>query len=151
MQKEPKTANSRFKFSENIPAEMLQPIQSILIPLDWILPGWVQQCYIIFPAGGSAEGYTCEMNCAYEYRYMTMRIYPAWLNLNEEERKETCIHELLHSMTCILANYARDEIERLLPADEAPKYRAAVLKELTMRHESMTQDLAFMIRNHLGD
>jgi len=60
------------------------------------------------------------------------------------------IHDLLHSMISILADYAHDEIARLLPEEESPKYRAAVLEELTRRHEAMTQDFARMINERLA-
>jgi hypothetical protein len=145
---------SRFDFCKNIPAEVLPALQEHLIPLEWILPPWVQRCFVMWVDDGKnqdlREGAAISASSDYAYRRLELYFFPCWLDAEPARRREMCIHDLLHAATGVLANYAREEIKRLVPEDDAPKYRSALLDELETRHEAMTQDLAFTICKFLS-
>jgi len=89
-------------------------------------------------------------NTNYAYRQLALTFYPPFLRGDENARRADCIHDLLHATTCILADYAMSEIRRLVPENDAPKYRAALCEELTERHEAMTCDLTALVERLLS-
>ena len=143
----------KFQFIEEWPSEVKTTVEARLADVQWLLPPWCQKCYVTYCDDGRSqslqEGASIQANCDYAYRRLTLTFYPCFLGQGVEEQREQCIHDLLHATTGILADYAQEEIKRLIPNDDAPKYRAALLDELQARHEAMTQDLAYIIANCL--
>ena len=142
-----------FEYKTDIPAEVLPAIKAALEPLAWLIPPWCQGCYVRYTDDVRDEslkaGAAIEAVCDYTYRRFSLTFFPGFISEPVEARPAMCLHDMLHVMTGILADYAVQEIERLLPAEEAPKYRAAVIQELSVRHEAMTQDLCFVLGKHL--
>ena len=139
----------KFHYLGEMPPEVRPAIEKQLEPLAVLLPGWVQKVNVFWCADPDNEDYQAGAaiwaNASYDYRVLSLTFTPLWLESNTEARRDMTIHDVLHAITSVLADYARAEIQRLLPADEAPKYKSAILDELTTRHESMTQDLAFVV------
>jgi len=133
----------KFHFDINIPAEVLPAIKKVLLPLDWMLPGWAQHCFIHYCIDDE-DGHTASADVSYEYRFIHVNLYPQWLTLDEEYRIETLVHELIHSMTMILFSYTEQTVQALTKDQELLK--EAILEEMKNRHESMTQDLTWVIR-----
>ena len=140
----------KFVFSNDIPPELDSEIRKYLLPMEWLLPPWCQRCNVGYGEynADNVDAAICA-NVSYRYRTMTLTFFLGWLESDSNRRLDMVVHDLIHSSTCILADYVRDEIKRLLPKDEAPKYHSAILNELEERHESMTQDLAHVITQRL--
>lgn len=144
-----------FRWDKGIPAEVLPALRQVLEPLAWLVPGWCQRVYVYWHdkdvANEHENGITISTSCHYDYRYTTLNFYPSFLAQSEEEKREMAMHDLLHAFSSVLAGFASDAIERLLPKDDAPKYREQVLEELRIRHESWTQDLAHCLFQKLSE
>jgi hypothetical protein len=133
-----------FSFHSGIPPEVLSAIKEHLLPLERILPKWVQLCTIEWNDVETEAAITCYTN--YCYRRFTLVFAPGWLSGSPERRREMLIHDVLHSYTGILADYSRDELKRAIPKDESGgRYLDSVIDELTARHEAMTQDFTALI------
>lgn len=143
------TSQTIFHFDPAMPEVARECIEPVLGPLAWLLPPWCQKCHVFYSDDGRDTNLQNEAAIAanndYAYRRLSLTFYPCFLTHTPQEQYEMCVHDLLHASTCLLADYAREELERLLPKDEAPKYRAALMEELRQRHEAMTQDLAWVI------
>jgi hypothetical protein len=96
------------------------------------------------------EGELANVKVAYDYRRIYLSFATAWLDRTETDKRQAVIHELLHGHFCLLANYARDKFDLLCPSGEAEKFNKSLQEELTVRHESATQDLAFAIDNFIS-
>jgi hypothetical protein len=154
VQQRPPVSAGRFECDAAIPPEIGRELFAILEPLEWLLPPWCYRCGIYWCSDANnpsaQEGASISASVDYEYRHMSLTFYPGYFDASPTDRRMSVIHDLLHCITSILADYVRDEIKRLIPEDEAPKYRGAVLDELCRRHEAMTQDLARMINERLA-
>lgn len=127
--------------------EALPIIKKYLEPLLWLVPTWCQDLIVIWQQ--DKDNSSCAFSIDYEYRRATLYVYPMFLMGDEDTRRTDMLHELLHGFAGILADYAASELKTLLPKEESPKYRASVLRELNMRHESWVQDMAYCIHKHL--
>lgn len=137
-----------FIFDPDIPPVVKGEIQRELEKLRWLIPGWCQRVHIAFDEDGNQRGVLISCSVMYEYRSIRLLFYPAFLS--EGDRKfEHVIHDLLHGFSAVLVDYAETKINLLVPEDEAPKFRAALLDEMRIRHESFVQDLAFALAKKL--
>ena len=136
-------------YDKEMPDAVRREVEPILEKWRWLAPGWVQRLRIAWiPRSEDYENADCVVN--YEYRWATIRIKGEWLD-SKESQEFDIVHEMIHQFSNILANYARTEIQRLVPEDDAPKYRGALLDELAARHESFVQDLAWcLFQRHKG-
>jgi len=140
---------SKFIVDKDVPPAVAKQLKAELKPFEWLVPGWCQRVYIGWEPKGSDQSYLITCNSAYEYRQVRLTFYPEFLSQGDE-RAEHIMHDLLHGFAATLADYAWDTIERLVPAEEAPKLRATLLEELKMRHESFVQDLAHCLAQRLA-
>jgi len=142
------------EYEKNMPDEMKAEVSKVLDPMLFLIPGWLQRLRIEWCCDANDEdfqgGASMWVSVSYEYRLATLVVTPLLLEDDAKGRQCQVIHELLHVSTCILADYARDEIQRLLPEDDDPKYHGAIMAELTSRHEAMTQDLAATVQKVLA-
>jgi hypothetical protein len=114
---------------------------------EWLIPPW---CLMVVVQWNDKETQAiCRASVDYDYRRYNLTFGPQWLSLDEIERRETLTHELIHAHNLLIAEYARIEIERLLPSDEVPKYRAAILEGLRIRVEQSTCDLTHCINSRI--
>lgn len=139
-----------FIYDDHIPALVLPELKASLDGLEWLVPAWCSRVTIYWRSEGT-DGTCIDCSISYCYRRAELNFYPRFLdNDNSPElRREQVIHDLLHITLGVISDYATDEIRRLIPEDEAPKYRATVVEELEHRCESVTQDLALMIHAKL--
>jgi hypothetical protein len=139
--------NGKFAFEDSVPPEAFAAISEVILPLEFLLPGWCQKCFVQWDS--SVDDATIIASTDYAYRRICLTFTPAWLDNTADSRREQCIHDLLHACTAIMADWMRDEIKRAFTESDAPIMRGILLDELATRHESMTQDLAFIIDNLL--
>ncbi len=153
VQNRPLESAGRFEYRGDIPPDIGREIFKVIEPLEWLMPPWCYTCLVGWNSDANDKdaqgGAAVSCSASYEYRHMCLTFYPSFFDARPPERRMMVIHDLLHCVTKVFMDYAREEIERLLPDDEAPKYRGAVLDELTRRHEAMTQDLARLINERL--
>lgn len=146
-------SKSRFDYCGDIPSDLKEKLEAILNPLEWLLPPWCYKCGVYWCSDANNKtaqgGAAIAAGTSYEYRHMSITFYPAFFDSTESERRMMTIHDLLHCITAVMADYACEELKRLLPEDDAPNYRGAVLDELERRAESVTQDLARIIHERL--
>lgn len=110
-----------------------------------LFPTWAQMIYVHYGDAGDGRAATIECRADYTYRFFSMTFDPSFLAQSEDEHKTQVIHEILHASSCVMADWARDTINRLVPESEAPKFRESLLDELCQRHESFVQDLALRL------
>lgn len=132
----------------SIPPVIQAEIAEQLAQLEWLIPGWCQRVFIRWCADGDKEGTLIDCVAMYEYRKVYLTFYPRFLSQGERRLEDT-IHDLLHCFSCVLADYADAQIKELLPEDTDPKFRASLLEEMRIRHESFVQDLAYCLAKKL--
>lgn len=139
---------SKFTYEPGMPATVKREIVKALKPFEWLVPDWCQEVFVLWNEQGGNDGIVISSAVMYEYRQVALTFYPLFLS-EEENKTEHIIHDLLHAFVSILSDYAHRTIEQLVPKEEAPKFREALLEELRMRDESCVQDLAHCITRHL--
>lgn len=137
----------KFSFYGEWPVEMLSDVASHLKPLEWLLPPWCQICVVSYNARETNATARCRLE--FDYRRFTITFGPQWLSCDLNEKQESAVHEMIHAHNLLIAEFARIEIERLIPEEDAPKYRGAVLDGLKMRVEQATCDLTFCLLSKL--
>lgn len=127
-------------------------IEKHLVPFLWLVPNWVLFLNVnLLDSTSDNCGELATVTVDYDYRRITIDVATAWLDRTEDEKSFALVHELLHGYFALIADYARDAIHNLCPKDEAEKFNASMIKELTTRHEATTQDLAFAILNKFNE
>lgn len=135
----------KFHFYNDWPDTVLSDVLSCLQPMEWLLPPWCQVCVLFWDGRNPNAIATSRLD--FDYRRFNIWFAPQWLQCDEREKKESIIHELVHAHNLTIAEYARVELERLLPQD--PNHRASVLEALKIRVEQSTCDLTFCLLEHL--
>jgi len=139
---------SKFTYDSSIPPSVKKEIAKALKPFEWLVPDWCQEVFVLWNGQGGDDGTVISSAVMYEYRRVILTFYPLFLN-EEGSKTEHVIHDLLHTFISVISDYAHRTIEQLVPKEEAPKFREALLEELRMRDESCVQDLAHCITRHL--
>lgn len=133
----------------NVPDLARGIIEPLVTRYSALLPSWAQLVYVRMDEAGDGNGTTIECRASYSYREFCMTFHPGFLAQPPESHKTQVIHEILHASSCVLADWARDTINLLVPESEAPKFRESLLEELRQRHESFVQDLAIRLADVL--
>lgn len=137
---------------KTVPPEVQPTLAEVLRRYEWCIPAWctvvtVRWCPV---SQEDPDHRIAETSIAYEYREAYICVFSSWLEWDDVDRRRHLLHELLHIALAPLSDYARDEIKRLVPKQEAPKYRATLLDELTKRCEASVQDLTNIIIDFEG-
>jgi len=133
---------------ESVPPAIKRELQRELKKYEWLVPKWCQYIYVEWNPVGSNDGTLITCHTMYEYRNARLTFCPLFFG-ETERRTEHVIHDLLHAFAAPLADFAYDTINRLVPAEEAPKFRDSLLEELRVRNESFVQDLAHCLAQKL--
>lgn len=139
---------SKFTYEAGIPATVKRELVKALKPYEWLVPAWCQEVFVSWNPVGGNDGTVITSSSMYEYRRVALTFYPLFLS-EEGNRAEHVIHDLLHAFVSVVSDFAYDTIDRLVPPEEAPKFREALLEELRQRNESCVQDLAHCLNLHL--
>jgi len=131
-----------------MPIKVKQEITNLLKPYQWLIPGWCQRVHIMYNPLGNEEGVLLTCVNRYDYREVIITFFPLFFT-NREDKDEDLLHELLHVFVSVITDYAKDCLNRLVPADEAPKFRETLFEELRIREESFVQDLAHCLAARL--
>ena len=142
-------SNTKIEYTNNIQPENRAEIEKYLNRLLWLLPGWLHILRVKLYMAGEESGELACIRTMYDYREATLEIYCAWLDESPEDKLKHLTLELLHIHLNLIADYARQKLDELCTAEEAPKFNKALRDELTMRTESATQDLAKVITERL--
>lgn len=140
---------SKFIYEEGMPTSVKRELAKAVKPYEWLIPNWCQEVHINWHTTGRD---TILINCSimYEYRQAELTFYPLFLSEPEDRRKEHVIHDMLHIFMSVVSDYAYATIDRLVPEEEAPKFRESLLDELRQRNESCVQDLAHCLNQRLA-
>ena len=139
---------SKFVYDPAIPSTVKRELVKELKPFEWLVPGWCQEVGVTWNPQGPPDGTIITCASMYEYRKVQLTFYPLFLS-EIGDRREHVIHDLLHAFVSVLCDFAFDTIDRLVPHEEAPKFREALLEELRVRNESCVQDLAHCLAGKL--
>lgn len=139
---------SKFTYATDIPPSIKRELVKALKPYEWLVPDWCQEVFVAWNPHGGNESTVITSSSMYEYRRVALTFYPLFLS-EEGNRAEHVIHDLLHAFVSVVSDFAYDTIDRLVPPEEAPKFREALLEELRQRNESCVQDLAHCLNLHL--
>lgn len=124
-------------------------IEPLVTRYSALFPTWAQLIYVHFGDAGDGKSGTIECTADYTYRFFSMTFDPSFLAQPEDDHNRQVIHEILHASSCVLADWARDAINLLVPESDAPKFRESLLAELRQRHEAFVQDLALRLMDLL--
>jgi hypothetical protein len=142
------THKARVEYRD-VPDLARQIIGPLIARYQALFPTWAQLIYVYWGDAGDGKGATIECQANYVYRFFSMTFDHSFLAQREDDHRTQVIHEILHASSCVLADWARDTISRLVPESEAPKFRESLLEELRQRHESFVQDLALRLAEAL--
>lgn len=140
---------SKFIFEPSVPAVAARALKKELKAYEWLVPGWCQRVHVDWASQGSNDGTLITSTTLYEYRAVKLTFFPQFFD-EVGNKQEHVIHDLLHAFAAPLTDYAFDTIDRLVPPEEAPKFREALLEELRVRNESFVQDLAHCLAQKLA-
>lgn len=136
----------KIRLYEEIPALVKPELQKFLSELEHLVPQWCSHVWVAWSANDSDNASTvADMTAHYDYRWARMNVYASWLDQTEDFKREALVHELMHLFVAPLADYAREMIRTLVPANEAEKFHKATNSMLTERNESVTQDLTLLV------
>lgn len=135
----------RVEYMYKTPPEVATVISALVEKWSWFTPPWCQDLYIGWDGGGRDDCRLMDCSISYRYRTVTIRIYGAFLDTTPQKREESFVHELCHSFVGVAMEFAEEMIDRLIPQNEAPKFKETARNELDARHEAAVQDLAFRI------
>lgn len=124
-------------------------IEPLLSRYSVLFPSWAQLIYVHY--ADVDDGIDSPIGCTanYTYRFFSMTFDPSFLAQPEAEHHLQIIHEILHASSCVLSDWARDTINRLVPESDAPEFRESLIEELRHRHEAFVQDLALKLADML--
>lgn len=128
-----------------IPGEVAAAVKPLVDKWAWLTPPWCQRLQISWDGAGCDDGRIMDCSISYRYRRVKIIFYGGFLDVPPEEREQCFVHELLHGFVGVLAEFAEELVDRLIPETEAPKFRETCRMELDARHEAVVQDLAFRI------
>lgn len=129
-----------FIYDKDIPDAILAEIKRNLEPWGWMVPGWCERIFVGYSVNSDEGGASACVTVEYAYRWARITFFPSFLV--QADPLEDALHEVIHISLAPLTNYARDAIKRLVPVDEAPKFRDTLLEEIKERVESATEDIA---------
>lgn len=136
----------RIDYSPTIQPALRAEIERHIEKYLWLFPKWVLVLNVnLWDAVDAEYGELANALLHYDYRMVTISFTTAWLDRSEVVKEQAVIHEIVHSYFGILADYARSNFDLLCDKNEAPRYNQSLQNELSVRHESATQDLAFTI------
>jgi hypothetical protein len=134
--------DERFHFDKALPDVVKAELERFLPELGVFVPSWCQRVtFYWWQRDDDGEDMSISVN--YEYRFASLYVTPLWLGGDDRAKRENIIHELVHVSVGPLANYARETFKLLL--DGEPKFRQHADNELRVRHELVTQELAFIL------
>ena len=137
----------KFHFYGDWPDNVLSDVSEHLKAFEWLLPPWCHLCAVTWNSRENEAIARCRLE--YDYRRFCLTFGPQWMDEDEREKRGTVVHELVHSHNLLIAEFARREIERLLPEGKSLKYRGAILDGLKLRVEQSTCDLTFCLLQKL--
>jgi hypothetical protein len=132
--------------------ELPREIRTVLEPfvgryLD-LLPGWCHTLKIL-PAALADEGEgdlsDCVMAMAADYKYRRAKLFvnPDFLELGDEEREQTVVHEFVHVLNAPLIDFS-DQLIAILDA-KAPDAKAMLEVLQAAGMEAATEDCAMVL------
>jgi hypothetical protein len=117
----------------------------------WLVPQWCLFLDInLWDSTKDNDGQLACVYIQYDYRRIQIDFATAWLDRDDKEKEFCLVHELLHGFLGLIADYSRNTFNTLCPDTEAEKFNEHLIRELTVRHESATQDLAWAIFNNFN-
>lgn len=137
----------KISWNKNIEPENKAEIEKFLDPLIDFIPAWCQELIVSLYSGNNTDA-SIETTVNYDYRRIELDFYSAWLLHNAEDRQLELLHEFIHFFICPLYYQAQRILENCSYANDA---KNALLEELKITNESITQDLCFAIGNKFGN
>lgn len=84
-----------FRFLNDVPAEVREPMATLLREHEWILPGWVEHVVIDF-LHQDRDRVSLSVTVKEEYRTVDLDISPNWLLQPQHVRSDDVVHEFAH-------------------------------------------------------
>jgi hypothetical protein len=139
----------RFEMFCDWPDELLPVAKELLAEVEWLLPPWCLRAIVTWDAGEDAGALRCSIDA--EYRKFRLTFSPRFFDEDAATRRRHVMHELIHCHNLLIYDYARKQIRRLLPKDDAPKYQETVLEGLVEKMEQSTEDLTYCLTKKLDE
>lgn len=130
-----------------MPAETRNAFRPILTQYLWLLPSWMRLLHVGYRHAHENGDEQSLASCSVqpEYRQGAILVYAPWMSSNARERRQTVIHEMLHVPLGPMVKEQEEALDRLVPEDEAPKFRDTLKEQWRQRFEGSVQDLTFSI------
>lgn len=92
----------RFKILPGFPIAIYNEIRPILKKWEWLLPNWLNYCYVEYGEKGDDDT-IADIAADYSYRFATMKIYDCFSHCQIDSREPAIVHEIVHCLTTPLA------------------------------------------------
>lgn len=133
------------------PEELIEHIKYFTKQNLWIVPGWVQTIGVYWQAEkdeGEESNPALKIISQYDYRHVSVTVYPVWLNFNDVDRAKMWMHEWIHIPFGVLSDRVRKIIDRVVdPKDTV--LRRIIEDQMVEATEAGVQDLTWAIYNKM--
>lgn len=123
----------------DIPDEVEQPVREILSTVMCFIPSWLRALEVTYRPGHQDE--LASVNVEDKYRRATIYIAPAWLELDEVNRRVVILHELVHIWTAPAHRCMEQVVEKFIP-DSPSALRRVAKAHVDDAFELVAEDLA---------
>lgn len=139
-------ADSPFQMREmsEVPREMRRGLTEHLRRVRHLVPPWCPMIRVYYeptPPPDLAMS-NCGVHIQVCYRHATLYVYPRWLDLDEERRHHSLVHEMSHFPTRALYDLANSIVKNLVSDSNT---RSLLLEQIRATTEAATEDTAQMI------
>ena len=126
-------------YSKGLPREYRPVVDKLLNEHLYICPLWLQRIYVGFD---STENIIASWELNQDYRRAHLTIGIDFLHVDDEMRRETIIHELIHSFTIPLKKVCCDAFNDL---DVDERLGTVLLRRIDEVMEQVTQDFTYSL------
>lgn len=132
----------KFWFSPELPKEVLDSCEKLLIDNSYIIPSWCESVSVSWNAQDAEN--VAYITTHYEYRTAHLVLCPYYLNEDDGERDIKIKHELSHILTApMVSQFRRISASLLDGKDDATK--EIVEEVIREKFECVTEDLARLL------
>lgn len=127
------------------PAEVRGAVEPYLIYWKQIVPAWCAEVIVRWDPDLHENSMMTQVRP--EYRDTILVVGPGWIDMEDESRDLTVVHELAHIITGPLVNFIRSTIRAV--TDDGMILREVLEEQARVAFESVVEDQARIIRRLL--
>lgn len=131
----------RIEYAPDVPSEYRDGLEPLINKWIHVLPSWVRRLRVDFSGDTGSVMSTCVYE---EYRKLVLMVHPPFLNVSQEDRELTVVHEFAHAIIAPVNEYTKRLIDDLTGGEGEVLYERC-RKEFIDRMESSVEDMAWAL------